>query len=84
LTVACPAKVILILPKKVHKHLEELFKAGIFPIRTVGEPGAQGVAVAGTQGIGVKTPWAAVVALAVAGKAKERHKPKGIIFTIGL
>jgi len=36
------------------------------------------------QGIGVRCPWAAAVAEAVAGKPNERHKPKGARFTIDL
>ena len=43
---------------------------------TVGDPGAQGAAQAGTQGCGVRTPDAAAVALATAGLAIELHIPK--------
>ena len=53
------------------------------PTNTVGDPGAQGAAVTGTQGIGVKTPNAAAVAAATCGFAMEVHIPKGMILTIG-
>jgi hypothetical protein len=49
-----------------------LFSAGIPPISTVGEPGAQGVVVAGMHGIGVSTPSAAAVAAATVGLAGDR------------
>jgi hypothetical protein len=67
----------------MHMHLEVLFKAGIFPISTVGEPGAQGAAVFGMHGIGVKTPNAAAVAEATVGLAMDEHIPKVGIFVIG-
>src|SRR5689334_17489744 len=63
-------------------HCEESFKAGKLLISTVGHPGAQGV-VAGTQGIGVKTPRAAAVALATVGLANEEHMPKAGMLLIG-
>ena len=71
-------------PAQVHINLEELLRAGIFPMRTVGDPGTQGAGVTGTQGIGVKTPRAAAVAAATAGLASELHIPKGKMFTMGL
>ena len=77
-------------------HLHVLFTAGFPPTNTVGDPGAQGAAVTGTQGIGVKTPSAAAthgcgvrtpiaaaVAAATCGFAMDVHIPNGIIFTIG-
>ncbi len=54
------------------------------PTNTVGEPGTQGAAVTGIQGIGVSTPSAAAVAAITVGLAIEVHMPKGKIFTIGL
>lgn len=51
---------------------------------TVGEPGAQGAAVTGMQGIGVNTPRAAAVAAATMGFAGELHMPKGKTLTMGL
>jgi hypothetical protein len=75
--------VMLIEPPKEQMAFEELFKAGMLPIKTVGAPGAQGAAVAGTQGIGVNTPQAAEVAEATVGFAIELHIPKGRMFTNG-
>jgi hypothetical protein len=65
-------------------HLELLLRAGILATRTVGEPGAHGAAVTGTQGIGVSTPKAAAVAAATVGLAGELHMPNGVMFIIGL
>ena len=56
----------------------------MLPIRTVGEPGTQGAAVAGIQGIGVSTPRAAAVAAATIGLAGDLHMPKDGTLTIGL
>ena len=56
----------------------------MLPIRTVDEPGAQGAAVAGIQGIGVSTPRAAAVAAATIGLAGDLHMPKGRTLTICL
>lgn len=58
--------------------------AGILAAKTVAHPGAHGAAVAGIQGIGVKTPIAADVADATVGFAKEVHIAKVITFTRGL
>ncbi|MGF7031700.1 hypothetical protein J2T17_002614 [Paenibacillus mucilaginosus] len=63
--------------------MEPVFRAGIPPRRTCGEPGAQGAAVAGMQGIGVSTPKAAAVAAATDGLAGEEHMPKGRMLTMG-
>lgn len=46
-------------------------------------PGAQGAAVAGMQGIGVKTPNAAAVADATDGLARLIQTPKGGMLEIG-
>jgi hypothetical protein len=73
-----------ITPPHKHAHLELLLSAGILPIKTVGEPGAQGATVFGIQGIGVNTPKAAAVAEATVGLAKLVHTPKVGILTIGL
>jgi hypothetical protein len=81
--VACPAKLIEITPAHKQLHLEESFKAGMLPIITVAEPGAQGVTVLGMQGIGVKTPKAAEVAAATVGLANELHIPKVGMFAKG-
>jgi len=79
-----PGLVIEIVPAKAHMHLLVLLSAGMFAIKTVAEPGAQGPTMVGMQGIGVSTPKAAAVAAATAGFAGERHIPKGTIFTNGL
>ncbi len=51
---------------------------------TVGAPGVQGEAVAGTHGIGVKTPLAAAVADATVGFVGAEHVAKVGMFTMGL
>jgi hypothetical protein len=50
----------------------------------VGTPGSHGAVVAGTHGIGVKTPNAAAVAAATVGLAKLLHMPNGGMLTIGM
>lgn len=84
LTVTCPGWVIWITPPQLHTNFDVEFKAGTFPINTVGDPGAQGAAVAGTHGIGVSTPAAAVVAAATVGFAGQQHMPNVTKLTIGL
>jgi hypothetical protein len=64
--------------------MDELLRAGKLPRSTVGDPGAQGAGVFGTQGIGVKTPQAAAVADATVGFARELHIPKGIMLVMGM
>ena len=78
-----PAIVIWITPAQLHMHLHVFCKPGIPRTSTVGEPGAQGAAITGTQGMGVKTPRAAVVAAATVGLASELHIPNGGIFMMG-
>jgi hypothetical protein len=63
--------------------LQSLVSAGMLPIKTVGDPGIQGAAVAGTQGMGVSTPRAAAVAAATVGLEGELHMPKGKMLTSG-
>lgn len=74
---------MLITPAQVHISLEVVFRAGVPPTITVGEPGAHGAVVTGIQGIGVSTPDAADVADATVGLARLVHIPKGAMFTIG-
>ena len=74
---------MLITPPQLQIHLDVWFSAGFPPIRTVGEPGAQGAEMTGIQGIGVKTPSAAAVAAATWGLASDIHMPKGMIFFNG-
>jgi hypothetical protein len=71
-------------PPQLHMHFDVLFKAGILATSTVGDPGAHGAAVTGTQGIGVSTPKAAAVAEATVGLAIDWHMPNGIMLAIGL
>ena len=71
-------------PAQEHMSFDVLFRAGMLPIRTVGEPTIQGAGVTGIQGIGVRTPRAAAVAAATVGFARDWHKPNGMMFTIGL
>ena len=71
-------------PPQLHMHLEVFVKAGMLPIWTVGEPGAHGAAMTGTQGAGVNTPSLAAVAAATAGLDIVWHMPKGNMFTMGL
>ena len=79
----CPAKVIEIIPAHIHINMDESSRAGNSPTMTVGQPGVQGAAVAGIQGIGVRTPSAAAVAAATWGLAGDIHIPKVGIFSIG-
>ncbi len=79
-----PGLVIEMTPAHVHMHLLVSFRAGMFAISTVGDPGAHGAAVTGTHGTGVGTPRAAAVAAIKAGFAGALHIPKGGMFTIGL
>jgi hypothetical protein len=52
-------------------------------IITVGLPGTQGAAVAGTHGMGVSTPMAAEVADATVGLARLVHMLNDGMFTMG-
>jgi hypothetical protein len=74
---------IWITPPQLHISVEFESSAGMLPMSTVGAPGAQGAAVAGTQGIGVSTPSAAEVAEATTGFAIEEQEPKGGMLTMG-
>ena len=74
---------MVMTPPQLHMQVHVLFKAGMLPILQVAEPGFQGEAVTGTQGIGVKTPSAAAVAEATAGLAIDEHIPKVGMFFIG-
>lgn len=67
----------------MHVSLLLSFKAGMLPIKTVGAPGVQGAAVAGTHGAGVGTPIAAAVAAITVGLLGLEHMPNGGMFTIG-
>ena len=81
--VNCPGIVICITPPQLHISLELSLSAGMFAMSTVGQPGAQGAAVTGMQGIGVRTPNAAAVADATVGFAGQEHMANGRMFSIG-
>lgn len=81
--VNCAGATIWITPPQLHINVESFCSAGISPISTVGEPGIQGAAVAGTHGIGVNTPIAAAVAAATVGLAGQLHMPNGSTLTMG-
>ncbi len=67
----------------MHIKVDVLFKAGALQSNTVGAPTIHGAAVAGMQGMGVKTPEAAAVAPATAGLDSDWHMPNGRMFNIG-
>src|SRR6516164_1042274 len=64
-------------------HMHSLVRAGIPVIVTETAPGAQGVTVAGTHGMGVNTPRAAAVADATSGLLIVLHMPKVGMFSMG-
>jgi len=64
-------------------HLQASWSAGLFAISTVFDPGVQGAGITGTQGAGVGTPSAALVAAATAGLDWVVHRPKVGMFFIG-
>jgi hypothetical protein len=74
---------MVMTPVHIHIHFETLSKAGTSPYITVGAPGTHGVVVAGTHGIGVKTPSAADVAEITSGLVTLLHMPKGAMFSMG-
>ena len=74
----------MITPAQEHIKVCVLSRQGMFPNTTLGVPVIQGAGVTGIQGIGVSTPWAAVVAAATAGLVGVVHMPKGMMFTIGI
>lgn len=82
--VAWPGLVIEMMPSQVQLHFETSSSAGMLAIITVDAPGAHGAGIAGTHGMGVSTPAAAVVAVAVAGKVGALQAPNGMIFNMGL
>jgi hypothetical protein len=73
-----------ITPAHMQFSVQALSTAGWLPIKTLGTPGTQGEAVAGTQGIGVNTPKAAAVAAATVGLEGLVHMPKGMMFSMGM
>jgi hypothetical protein len=75
---------MVITPPKAHIKVDVSFRAGMLPMRTVGDPGAQGAGVTGIHGKGVRTPPAAVVALRTAGFAGLEHMMKVGMFLTGM
>ena len=71
-----------ITPPQAQLHVDPAVKAGLPPTIVRTAPGFQGV-VTGTQGIGVNTPRAALVAAATVGFDKLLHMAKGAMFTMG-
>jgi hypothetical protein len=83
-TVIQPGIVIDITPPQLHISLLELLSAGVFATITVGDPGAHGAVVRGTQGMGVNTPKLAAVAAITTGLLREEHIPNVGTLIIGL
>lgn len=81
ITVCSPGAVTVTAPPQQHISTLSLVSTGAPPTNMWGLPGAQGPAVAGTQGMGVKTPPAAAVAAATSGFAGLLHSPKGGMLT---
>lgn len=79
-----PGLEIVITPAHMQLQVDVAVSAGVPPIETVGEPGAQGVVVFGMHGCGVNTPCAADVADATCGLARLEHMPNGAMLTVGL
>ena len=65
-------------PAQAHIHFEVEFNAGLPPMVTVGEPGAQGPVILGTHAWGA--PWAAITS----GLVGAEHIPNGGMLLIGL
>src|SRR5215217_5232709 len=84
MTFICPGETTWMTPPYEHISLELLSSAGALPSISLGQPGTHGAAVAGMQGMGVRTPSAAAVAAATMGLASDWHIPNGRMFTRGL
>jgi hypothetical protein len=74
---------IFMTPPHIHMHWSVLLSTGPIDVRQVGLVGIHGAGMAGTQGIGVKTPSAAAVAAATVGLDRVIHIPNGQIFRNG-
>lgn len=78
-----PGMAMVIAPPQAHMHWEPIVSAGV-PATTVrSAPGTHVPTTAGTHGMGVNTPSAAVVAAATMGLARLIHIPNGGTFSIG-
>jgi len=73
----------LISPPKAQLQVEPETSAGFPPSVVRGAPGFHGPTTAGTQGIGVSTPRAALVAAATVGFDRLVHIPNGGMLTPG-
>ena len=74
----------MIIPPQVHWQVHTLVSTGRPPMNTLAEPVCHVPRGSGTQGIGVRTPRAADVAVATAGLAGELHSPNVGMFSIGI
>jgi hypothetical protein len=74
---------MVITPPKAQMQVLPTHTTGPEANNTVAFVGIQGAAIAGRQGIGVRTPNAAVVAAATTGFARLIHIPNVAIFSIG-
>ena len=72
------------VPPQAHWQVEVTSTQGMPPARAVTDPAVHGAPVAGTQGCGVSTPWAAVVAAATCGLPRLMHMPKGEMLVSGM
>jgi hypothetical protein len=75
--------VTLIMPPQAQRHLLSTVARGISSAVSKIDGGAHGAGMSGTQGIGVRTPKAAAVAVMTSGLAGLLHMPNGGIFMIG-
>lgn len=74
---------MVITPPNAQLHTDGAVSAGMPPIKVFIAPGFHGPAGTGTQGIGVSTPSAAVVAAATVGFDGLVHMPNGGMFIAG-
>ncbi len=77
------AKEIVTAPAKLQLRIQGPVRRGIPPSVAVVDPGDQGPAGVGVQGMGVSVPMAAVVAPATAGFTMLEQRAKGRIFKNG-
>jgi hypothetical protein len=72
---------MVITPPQAQLHTEPATKDWTPPIMVRGAPGTHRPMTAGTHGMGVRTPSAALVAAATVGLAKLEHMPNGGMLT---
>jgi len=68
----------------MHWHVDVTSTHGRPPIWADTDPAVHGAPVAGTHGWGVRTPWAAAVAVATWGLPRLMHMPKGGMLVSGM